>query len=330
MDKNGPVLGTTLYSFTNEWQSRVYTLEQIISKIAELGLGPGIEVVGFQSFRSYPEVTDEFAKGFRDLLDQHELVPTCLGGNIDVGRHRDRDMTPEETVAYIERQIVTAKKLGFPVVRVQAFPGPKGFEKIAPIAERAQIHVACELHSPLTSDHPVVVALRECYDRIGTPYLGFVPDFSSTMTGIPEVYLSDLRGADAPEALVETVKDIWNSKLPTPEKFSALAEAGERYNVDTRLAGFLNRSLTMFGNMPVDGLRELLPYTRHIHGKFYHVNEDGLEPSIPYPDLMNILKQEGYTGTISAEWEGHAFSPELIGFSEVQAWHAMCKRLLSG
>jgi sugar phosphate isomerase/epimerase len=83
----------------------------------------------------------------------------------------------------------------------------------------------------------------------------------------------------------------------------------------------------MFGNMPVEGLRPLLPYVRHIHGKFYQVTPEGVEPNIPYPQIFALLKESGYSGTISAEWEGHAFSAELQGFEQVAAWHAMCARL---
>jgi sugar phosphate isomerase/epimerase len=95
------------------------------------------------------------------------------------------------------------------------------------------------------------------------------------------------------------------------------------------VAGRLNQSMTMFGHMPVKDITELLPYTHHIHGKFYEVDETGSETSIPYPQIMALLKKEGYQGTISAEWEGHAFTGETIGFQQVQRWHAMCKRLLA-
>ena len=184
MTHTGPILGTTLYSFTNEWQQKLFTLEGLVEKVAALGLGPALEVVGFQTFRDYPDISDETARNFRALLDRCGLIPSCLSGNSDVGRRKGQLMTHDEIVAYIERQLVSAKKLGFPVLRIQAFVGPKVMEALAPIAERYGVHVAGELHSPLSADHPEVVALRECYDRVGSPYLGFVPDFSSTMTAI--------------------------------------------------------------------------------------------------------------------------------------------------
>ncbi len=329
MDNHKPILGVTLYSFTNEWRQASHTLEQLVERVANLGLGPAIEVVGFQSFRTYPDVTDEFASHFRAILARYQLIPSCLGANCDIGRHRDRLMTSAEILSYLERQITSAKKLGFPVMRIQAFVGPKIFEAIAPLAESAGVHVACELHSPLSVDNPEVVALRECFDRVGSAYIGFIPDFSSVMTNPPNFFWARLRADGASEGLIEAVKSIWLTDASNPEKFAALAEAGARYKANEVVSRQLNTAMTMFGHMPVDNLAALLPYTRHIHGKFYEVDASGNETSISYPGILALLTREGYRGTISAEWEGHAFTHEPIGFQQVQAWHAMCTRLLS-
>jgi hypothetical protein len=306
MADNKPVLGVTLYSFTNEWQQRKYDLDALVARVAEIGLGPAVEVVGFQSIRTFPDVTDEFADHFRGLLDEHGLVPSCLGANVDIGRRKGQLMSEAEMLDYVERQAISAKQLGFPVLRVQAFVGPKGFEKLAPVGEKYGVHIACELHSPLTVDNPEVVALRECFDRVKSPFIGFVPDFSS-----------------------EDVQTIWCSDRSIPEKFAALAETGAKYKASPAVTGQLNMSMTMFGRMQPENLAELLPYTRHIHGKFYGVDASGKDPSIPYDRLMAVLKKERYSGTISAEWEGHAFTEELIGFQQVQAWQNMCTRLLA-
>ncbi len=322
------ILGTTLYSFTNEWQQRLYTLEQLVEKVAQLGLGPAVEVVGFQSFRTYPDVTDEFASHFRDLLERNGLFPSCLGANLDFGRRKDRLMTDEEKIAYIERQIVTAQKLGFPVMRIQHTAGTKVLEALEPVARKAGVHMACELHSPLSADNPDVIELRQCFDRIGSEYLGFIPDFSTTMTSVPEGHWENLRRSGAAEGLIDEARAIWKTNNPNHEKYAALGAAVGRYGVGPAVASQLNLAMTMFGHAPVEGWRELLPYARHIHGKFYHVDETGKEPSIPYPALMNLLKETGYKGTISAEWEGTAFTEEAVGFEEVQRWRAMCDRLL--
>jgi sugar phosphate isomerase/epimerase len=325
--KGKPVLGVTLYSFTNEWLQRLYDLDGLVAKVAELGLGPAVEIVGFQSIRTFPDVTPEFVSHFRTLIDRYGLIPSCLGANLDVGIRKNRLMTPNETVEYITRQISTAAKLGFPVVRIQAFAKPDILEKIIPVAEKAGVHVASELHSPLTTDNPVVVELLEYYRKIQSPALGFIPDFSSTMTAPPEIYWESLRHAGAAERLIDAVKAVWETNVPMFEKFKAVADAGKEFETNAVVLGQLNTSITMFGNMPVDGLRELLPYVRHIHGKFYDVNPEGIEPSIPYSHIFSLLLECGYTGTMSAEWEGHAFTGDAIGFEKVKAWHSMCTRL---
>ena len=112
-------LGTTLFSFTNEYWHRQYSLEQLIARVAELGLGPGIELVGFSHVRGFPKVTDRFAGEFKDLLARHRLEPSCLSLNADVAIRRGQIMSDAETAAYFEPQIVAAARLGFPVAKTQ-------------------------------------------------------------------------------------------------------------------------------------------------------------------------------------------------------------------
>ena len=79
----GLQLGVTLFSFTNEFHSRQYSFEQLLAKVAELNMGPGVEVVGYQSIRGFPSITDEFAARFRELMAKHHLQPSCLAINSD-------------------------------------------------------------------------------------------------------------------------------------------------------------------------------------------------------------------------------------------------------
>ena len=330
MTDHGPILGVTLFSFTNEWQQQLYSLDTLIARVAEMRLGPGIEVVGFQSFRSYPDVPDDEARHFRDLLDKYELIPTCLGANIDIGRRRDRNMTPDEITDTVRRQLISAKKLGFPIMRVPPSAGELTLENLLALAEQYQVQLAVELHSPLSVDHPEVLRLREMFARLKSPFLGFIPDFSTSMTSVPEGHWNNVRRAGASEDLISAAKQIWQSDDPIPAKFEALGQACQRAGAGGTVIGQINMTMTMFGRMPVARWREVLPYVSHVHGKYYWVTPQGVEPSIPYQELMNLLKTEGYQGTISAEWEGQAFTEEPIGFQQVAAWHSMCAGLLGG
>ena len=79
MDNKKPILGTTIYSFTNEWLRRMYTLEEEVQKVAELDLGPAVEIVGFQSLREYPDVSDESARQFPRVARPPRIDPQLPG-----------------------------------------------------------------------------------------------------------------------------------------------------------------------------------------------------------------------------------------------------------
>ena len=114
-----PRIGVTLYSLTLEYRAGKYTFEELVRRAGELGVGPPVEIVGFQSIRGFPAVSDEFALRFRRLSTRRASTPSCLGANIDTARRRDRLMTTRRPSRYISAQIDAAVKLGFPVLRIQ-------------------------------------------------------------------------------------------------------------------------------------------------------------------------------------------------------------------
>jgi hypothetical protein len=60
----------------------------------------------------------------------------------------------------------------------------------------------------------------------------------------------------------------------------------------------------LFGPAPVESWLEIMPWIRHVHGKFFGIDEHGEEPSVPVRDLMTLLVRAGYSGAISSEYEG--------------------------
>lgn len=320
--------GTTLFSHTLEWLSRQYTLEQLLARIHAYAIGPGLEIIGFQTIRNFPNVSDEFVIELRDLMDKYELTPTCLGANIDVAIRRDRFLTTEETVDYIAAQIAAAQKLGFPVLRVQMTAKPEVMRQLAPMAEKANVKLGMELHSPYANHHPAVIALRELYKEIDSPYLGYIPDFGTTMRDIPPGILVSFRREGMPEILIELIKEIWHADVPTPEKFGQLQVRASVLRATLQQLGRLNMTLSMFCKQPVEQWKEVMPRVVHIHGKFYGFDENGDEPSVDYAVLMRVFRDGGYDGFMSSEWEGHAYTDEFSSFEMVKQHQALCRRIL--
>ena len=112
-------LGTTAFSFTDQWLTGRYTLDGLLRRVAELGLGPGIELIGFQTWRDFPSLTRQDVLAFRRLVDELEPL-AALGGYADLARRVDRRMTTAEAVEYVLPQVSLAAELGFPVLRLHA------------------------------------------------------------------------------------------------------------------------------------------------------------------------------------------------------------------
>jgi hypothetical protein len=85
----------------------------------------------------------------------------------------------------------------------------------------------------------------------------------------------------------------------------------------------------MFCKQPAEQWKEVMPRVVHIHGKFYGFDENGDEPSVDYAALMRVFCDGGYEGSMSSEWEGHAYTDEFSGFEMVKQHQALCRKLLS-
>lgn len=62
------------------------------------------------------------------------------------------------------------------------------------------------------------------------------------------------------------------------------------------------------GNIPEDiryrAFQSLLPYAAHVHAKTWRYDLQGREANIDYDKVMNMLRQAGFDGYISVEFEG--------------------------
>ncbi len=322
-------LSTSLFSLALEWQSRNYTLEQLLAKLKELHLGPGLEIVGFQSLKNFPFLADDQITDLKKIIEKYEFEPSCLDANVDIGIRRGSKLSIEETVKYLVPQIWAASALGFPVVRIQMMAKPEVMERLVPVAEKANVKLGMELHTPYAINHPGVMELRELYAKIDSPYLGFIPDFGTSMRAIPEALLYSFRSVGVTDELIAVTKEIWAKDVPMPHKFGELQERASALGATPAQIGRLNMAFSMNGRQPVEMWKEIVPQTVHIHGKFYGFDENGDEPSIDYASLLKVFHDGGYQGYISSEYEGTAFTDEFSGFEMVEKHQALCRKILN-
>ena len=302
-------LGLTLYSLTSEWAAGRYDLAGLLDVVDAAGIGPGIEIVASQTIRTYPEVTDEFVREWRDAFDRHGFVPSSFGCNLDMGRRRDRDMTPDEEYEFTVTQFRSAHALGFPLVRIQSAK-PELIRRLLPVAEELDLTMGWELHAPLGPNSPKVLEIRETYAEIDSPRLGFrrrlqrhdardVADASCA---------SWRRWASAPEEL-ERLQEIWATDADINARHGEFVEyLHSRGIAPESLGSFARLAFNMHGHVDPAEWADIMPQIKHVHAKFYDIDEHGDEPAIDYPAIVREFVNGGYSGFFSSEWEGHAFA----------------------
>lgn len=301
-------LGLTLYSASAEFRAGWYDFDGLLDRVAELGIGPGIEIVASQMVPTYPVVSDDFVARWRAAFDRHGFDASSFGANLDMGRRRDRDMTPDEEFEFSSLMFAGAKKLGFPLVRIQSAK-PELLRRLLPVAEDLELKLAYEIHAPMGPNSDPILKVRETYAELDSPLLGFVADFSSTMHAMSPTLLRAVRRAGLDDDAVDRLQRIWATDATMRERQEEFIGYLRGRDFDPgRLGSFAHLAFNMHGHVDPQEWADIMPQILHVHAKFYDIDEHGQEPAIDYPELVRVFVEGGYRGYWSSEWEGHAFA----------------------
>lgn len=301
-------LGLTLYSLTSQWAAGHYDLHSLLKTVADNGIGPGVEIVASQMLRTYPTVTEDFVREWHEAFDRLGLVASSFGANLDMGRRRERDMTADEEYDFTVIQFESARKLGFPLVRIQSAK-PELIRRLMPDAERLDLTLGWEIHAPMGPNSPQVMAIRELYDEIDSPRLGFVADFSSTMHAMSPRLLHALARKGLQQQDLDALQRIWATDDGINERHAQFIDylAGRGIAPES-LGSFARLAFNMHGHVDPEEWADIMPRLVHVHAKFYDIDDAGNEPAIDYREHVRVLLDGGYSGFMSSEWEGHAFA----------------------
>ncbi|HWT32283.1 MAG TPA: DUF6379 domain-containing protein [Microbacterium sp.] len=323
-------LGLTLYSASAEFRAGWFDFDGLLDRVAELGIGPGIEIVASQMVPTYPVVSDEFARTWRDAFDRHGFDASSFGANLDMGKRRDRDMTPDEEFEFSELMFRGAKKLGFPLVRIQSAK-PELLRRLLPVAEQLDLKLAYEIHAPMGPNSEPILRVRETYAELDSPLLGFVADFSSTMHAMSPTLLRAVRRAGLDDEAVTRLQQIWATDAAMRDRQEEFITYLRGRDFDPgRLGSFAHLAFNMHGHVDPHEWADIMPQILHVHAKFYDIDESGQEPAIDYPELVKVFVEGGYRGYWSSEWEGHAFAElgEVDPLVLVRKQHDLIRRTM--
>lgn len=303
-------LGVTLYSFNAEYYSYRYSFEDCMALVGSLGPGQGVELVGPQMIRGFPELSEEFEHRFRTAVERHGLEPTAYGAYGDGQRITGRWLTREEQIDYLEVQLRAAATLGFPIVRVQ--PSEVVFTDLIPLAERLGVRMGIEIHAPSAIED--MGELVDRVDRIDSPALGFIPDCGTFCHSCANVYLDRFRELGVPDPVVEEIVAGWQARRREDEIMARVEELG---------GGDLARLMVTeasvyFGHSEPRAMLEIMPRIIHVHGKFYDISDDGRDTAVRFPEVLDVLREGGYSGFISCEYEGHHWDRDRDALEQVK------------
>lgn len=311
-------LGVTLYSFNSELYLYKYSMEDCMELVSTLGPGQGIELVGPMQIREYPDVSPEFVSRFKRALDKYGLISTAFGAYTDASRITGHKATIAEKVEYMKRQLLSAKELGFPVVRV----GP--FEEtfaLLPYAEKLGIRLGMEVHAPFSIESLQDIVQR--VEKISSEYLGWIPDCGAFCKAPSHVFVERFTSQGVDPKIVDHIVRRWADQVPVETLCAEVRALGGDEHAD--MMAF--ESSIYFGHSQPEVLRQIMPYIVHLHGKFFGIDDAGEESAVRLSEVITVLREGGYSNYISCEYEGHHWYPERDSFDQIKKAQALIHRL---
>lgn len=292
------------YGFTEKFvKEKDYGIAQIFEDIAGLGIKK-VELVGAQTFQNYPVPSEREIDEVLRSAEKYGIEIYSYGGYIDMGRITKHDMTDPEMVNEVVFDLMTAKKLGAKILRSPYLP-VRILPQINMFAKLYGIKVGYEMHAPDQPGSPEIQAYVEAFKELNSKDIGFIPDFGCFIERPNKISVERFEGLGAKRELLDyIIEHRWSgmNESEMTEKVLSMGGGEAEKMAVSEWFGYMS-----FGPADLEGFKTLLPYCIYFHGKFYHLDEDCVETTIPCDKLLHMIVESGFTGTILSEYEGHTF-----------------------
>ncbi|MDL2292993.1 sugar phosphate isomerase/epimerase [Ruminococcaceae bacterium OttesenSCG-928-D13] len=317
--------GVSLYSYQQEYFLHQMDLEACIKAVADLG-ATGVEIIPEQMVNEYPRLSDGFLEKWFGWMKQYGTVPTCMDAFSESLLYKNRVLSESELVDLMERDLKVAAQLGCFVIRTLCTTPTGVIEKSLPLAEKYGVKIGLEIHAPLDLDSDWFKPYQDLIDRKGCAWFGIIPDM-----GIFEKFPSPLQQARAVRnGASQKVTDFITQAYIAGEGQDKVAAEMAKQNANQHDYAWLHRAYRTLYTSP-EVLRKHKDYIFHVHAKFYDVSPDYQDECLDYENVVRVLREIGYDGYLSSEYEGNrtiedAFPVDSV--EQVRRQHEMMKRLL--
>lgn len=298
------MLGTSFYSFQEDYLIGKRNLEDCV-KAATQDIGsPGVEVLFEETplpdmLKNDRTISPSDLYYWNRLMKQYGAVPTSYGCYLPHLAYRDRALTYREHLKWVQKDIENAAMLGFPVARTGVFSQSemRMVEALLPTAEKLGVQIAMEIHNPRGLHSWYTKDWMEIVKRTESPAMGVIIDLNIFCTGLCDPQIKQLVRMGGNLEIIEAIDAAHKQGKDLTEEEIQKMGGGE-----IELSA-LNAVKHCEYDDPED-LKDILPFCKHIHGKFLEINEEGIDRSIDYDNVIRVLCEAGWSGTISSEYEG--------------------------
>ncbi len=232
MEKGHPQRGISVYSY-EVLLGKTMTLEDAFLEMYDTGATCFELLTSY--IENYPNPSAKWVDNYWRMCEKYNLQPAELGHWAENHLHRGPGATDEEMVAQLKQDFQLANLLGFTSLRTKITclneicdpePGWQSYiEKALPYAEKYNVRMQNEVHSPTTLHTPHIRdEYLEFIHRTGTKHFGFNIDFGTFQTKPAEGM--QLRNPDQfkdyskPEEIVEFLPYSWTCHT----KFTNMSE----------------------------------------------------------------------------------------------------------
>ncbi|WP_322410290.1 C-glycoside deglycosidase beta subunit domain-containing protein [Microbacterium invictum] len=287
--------GVSLYSFMHDFGT-VLDLESALAHVADVG-ATGVEILGEGHIAGYPEPSTAWIDTWFALLEKYSLEPTNYGSWIDTRLHSSgpnaRDLTAAEGAAMLQRDLRLARRLGFGFVR------PKIGVVSSDLVPHPTWTEAVERSLDLAAELDVIICPEihsptPIKHEVVDDYIGLIQRTGTKHFGL----------------LLDT--GIFQDR-PIPLR------PGE-------LPGQRPAFLDGIGVDPSD-IADIAEYVVFIQAKFHDIDESQVDQQIPWQPVLRALKDAGYSGYLSSEYEGDRAPWRSI--EQVRRQHSLIRRIAS-
>lgn len=318
--------GVSLYSYQEEFYTRAMTLVDCLSEASSIG-AYAIELLPEEMVPGFPNPSDRWVDQWHSWLSRFHLAADTYCQFQDTVLVKGQDLSPEEGVAMLERDLKLARRMGFRHMRLLIGTPIDVVEKAIPLAEKYDVWMGYEIHAPAPINSRLVQRWVEIIEKHKTQHLGIVPDFGIFQKRPPRVARDrQIRDGVLTEKIAAYIEQAAAAGIPRERAAEEVAKMQPKPGDTRYLATFYSTKM-----QDPKLLIPLKPYIRHFHAKFYEMTEDYRETSIPYEEVIPVLLEAGFDASLASEYEGQRHTQDVMetdSCEQVRRQQFMLRRLL--